>query len=82
MKDVKKLTYALLIATGSLTSTATMAKVATAGSASTGYVHVGGANNPGGSAGRAGISMPTTTPPTTNPSDQSFVVGFVEGPLA
>jgi len=82
MKDVKKLTQALLITAGTLASTASLAQVVVAGGSSTSYVTVGGSNSPQGTPGRAGISMPKVSPPTTNPDDQSFIVGFAEGPLA
>jgi len=81
MKDVKKLTQALLIAAGTLASTATLAQTVVAGGSSTNYIAVGASNSPQGTPGRAGISMPTTIPPTTNPADQSFIVGFADGPL-
>jgi len=81
MKDAKKLTQALLIAAGALASTASLAEIVTAGGSSTKYVVVGGNQIENNTLDRAGISMPKVSPPTTNPADQSAIVGFAEGPL-
>ncbi|KXU38490.1 hypothetical protein AXE65_13035 [Ventosimonas gracilis] len=51
-----------------------------AGGSSTKYVVAGPSSLQG--ADLAGISMPTTIPPTTNPDDQSGIVSFKNGPIA
>lgn len=50
-----------------------------AGASSTAYVVTGPSTLMG--IGKAGISMPGTNPPTTNPFDQSAIVSFAGGPI-
>lgn len=79
MKQAMKMKQLALMSMLALAAPAGFAQTV-AGNASTAYVVTGASTLMG--TGYAGISMPGTNPPTTNPVDQSGIVSFKYGPIA